>query len=401
MNAQILKQKQRKIVRSGMGVQGRYKIQVLNADGSIAIDRPWKKNLILDQGLNQWCGGTGNIAQLSSYCVVGTGTTPTTYDSGVITVTISGGTATASAPFFASLMTGMLLVADTGEQQYMTYVSSTVATVTGSNSVVAQLFTVYAVNQTGLASESKRTNTYLTGVGNCGTSTVTATRTNKRTYDFSPEVSPQNYEELGWSNTNSSGNNLFSRTLIDGGTVTVLASQQLRVIYEVTILVTPNTAQPQALSISGWPVAPATTTDGDYIANANDLSNNNGQWVADVGTNGDSGNTGKLEPLDNGINSALCAGSTLPAFNANYTKGTNNDASSGTLQSYVSGNFYRDIIFLWQANNTDRTDIRGISFGEGSNTGAVFVFDEAQTKDDEHLLEITFRRSVGRVITNP
>lgn len=116
----------------------------------------------------------------------GTGTTPTYVDSGAVTVTIAAGTATASAGIFTAGMVGELLVTDDGTEQYITaFGTTTSVSVSGSNSAVAQLFTVWAVNQVGLATEVKRTNTYLTGAGNCGTTsnTGTATRTLKRTFD--------------------------------------------------------------------------------------------------------------------------------------------------------------------------------------------------------------------------
>lgn len=392
-------------IESRMGLRGRYKVQVVDALGRVVQERPWANNLILDQGLNQVCAGTTNLGACFSRCVVGTGTTPTYTDSGAITVTIAAGTATASAPFFSAGMVGMLLNANTGEQQYITaFTNSTTVSVSGSNSVVAQLFTVWAVNQTGLVAEVKRTSTYLTGVGNCGTTSNagTATRTMKRTFDFSAEVSPQNYEELGWSYTSTVASNLFSRVLITGGTVTVLATQQLRVIYELSIVVSPAVSTGQTLSITGWPVAPATTTDGDYIANSEGFSGGTG-GITVVDTNGNTSaggtNTG-LEPWA-GISTQLASGSTLPAFNAAYTAGTTTTASSQTLQSYTSGNFYRDTVALWLASNGNRTDIRGIVFIDTSVDVATFVFDEAQTKDNTHLLELTWRRTLGRILVNP
>jgi hypothetical protein len=70
-----------------------------------------------------------------------------------------------------------------------------------------------------------------------------------------------NYTELGWSYSSSPGNNLFSRTLISGGTVSLVSGQSLRVVYELSITVSPSTETTEALSISGWPVSPATNTN--------------------------------------------------------------------------------------------------------------------------------------------
>ena len=394
----------KRTINSGMGVTGRYKVQVVDSAGRVIEDRPWKNNLVLDQGLNQLCNGTASLASCFTSCAVGTGTTPTYVDSGAITVNILAGTATASAGIFTAGMVGELLVTDDGKEQYITaFSSSTSVSVSGSNSAVAQLFTVWAVDQTGLATEVKRTNTYLTGSGNCGTTSNVGTgvRTLKRTFDFSAEVSPQNYTELGWSYTNTAGSNLFSRVLITGGTVSVLASQQLRVVYELSILVTPNTARAETAPITGWPVSPATNTDGDYLANSDGFGSDSGNPLSTVSTSGASGGAAFLEPSVYAF-VRLCSGSTMPAFGSGYTQGAQNQMTSGAFASYTSGSFYRDFTATWIAASADRTDIRGISFGsEGGGTMAVFIFDQSQTKDDEHLLEITWRRSVARIITNP
>jgi hypothetical protein len=133
-------------------------------------------------------------------CAVGTGTTPTYVDSGVITATAATTTVTASSAFFTSGMTGYLIKFDSGEERYITFVDTTHATLSSSLTIGSPtLFTVYAVNQTGLDTETKRSNTYLTGAGNCGTSWTSTTSAQMRTYDFSVEGSNINYSELGWS----------------------------------------------------------------------------------------------------------------------------------------------------------------------------------------------------------
>lgn len=178
----------------GVSVSGRYKIIVLSK-GIIVQERPWARNLILDQGKNYWAGGVGSFAYLVRACAVGTGTaTP-------------------------------------------------------------------AASDTGLQSEAKRTITYYTQSGGCGYSDTGATRKLWRTFDFSIESAGVNYTELGWSYSDSAGANLFSRALITGGTVSLTAGQSLRVVYELSITVAPASTTTENLSISGWPVPPATTTE--------------------------------------------------------------------------------------------------------------------------------------------
>lgn len=121
--------------------------------------------------------------------------------------------------------------------------------------------TPVTASDTGLQSEAKRTTTYYTASGGCGYSDTGATRKLWRTFDFPTESAGANYSELGWSYSDSAGANLFSRALISGGTVSLTAGQSLRVVYELSITVAPASTTTENLSISGWPVSPATSTE--------------------------------------------------------------------------------------------------------------------------------------------
>jgi len=121
--------------------------------------------------------------------------------------------------------------------------------------------TPVTASDTGLQSEAKRTTTYYKASGGCGYSDTGATRKLWRTFDFAIESGSVNYTELGWSYSDSAGANLFSRALISGGTVSLTAGQSLRVVYELSITVAPASTTTENLSISGWPVSPATSTE--------------------------------------------------------------------------------------------------------------------------------------------
>lgn len=351
-------------------------------------------NLILDQGLNLLFTTT-NISAVSSYCAVGTGTTPTFTDSGATTATTAGlsTTVTASASFFTAGMVGQLLKFDSGEERYIVSQTGTACVVNAAVNIAAPtLFTVWAVNQVGLATETKRTNTYLTGTGNCGTTDVGNVRTLRRTYDFTAEVANQNYSELGWSNASVAGNNLYSRTLISGGTISVLIGQQLRVIYDIVITVGPSVSTAATWSITGttgWPVSPATNTNGNYIRNNFSLST--------VNTSGSSGGSGSLDP-NSGPTLNLGTGSTLPGFGSSYSAGTN-AFGTNSASSYSSGNFYRDFTVSFALNQANATNWRGVY--DSSGQGWTFVFDQAQTKANTHTLSLTIRISYSRTLTNP
>lgn len=363
-------------------------------------------NLILDQGLNDVMTNRAWCNEFTS-CVVGTGTTPTFTDSGATTATASATTVTSSGAFFTAPMTGQLINFNTGEQRYLTFVDATHATLSSSLTVAAPtLFTVYAVNQTGLDTEVKRSNTYLSGSGNCGTSFTSTSIAMMRTYDFSAEGSNINYSELGWSYTNTAGNNLFSRALVTGGTVTVLTGQSLRVVYTLTVTV-PSSSSSGSYAITGWPVAPSTLLTGTYSL-GNPLGNTGVPPFGTVGTSGTSSVTtsaayeiGSGDFLGSGsANLRLGTGSTLPAFGNEYSAGTTANSASLTRGSYTSGTFQRDWIFHFGVSNGDRTDWRGICL-QVSTTQFIFIFDEVQVKDNLHTLDVRVTIAIQRVLTNP
>lgn len=181
----------------------------------VVEERPAKANLVLTSGIDQILNMTGNPAQVSSYCAVGTGTT-----------TPSAG-------------------------------------------------------QTGLVAEVRRSNSYLIGTGNCGTTYSTGTNTAiwtfRRTYDQAIESSSQNYSEIGWSPSAAAGANLFSRTLISGGTVTVTVGQSLRSVYDLTFTVN-TSAGSGSLNMDEW----GSVSAGWSLINANmpTVDTNGGAFMA-------------------------------------------------------------------------------------------------------------------------
>jgi len=58
-----------------MGHAGRYKVEVCRPDGTVRESRPWRKNLILDRGLDELAGENYNsLDNMISHLVLGTGT---------------------------------------------------------------------------------------------------------------------------------------------------------------------------------------------------------------------------------------------------------------------------------------------------------------------------------------
>ena len=238
--------------------------------------------------------------------------------------------------------------------------------------------TTPASTDVGLGSEVKRTGTLLasgTGTGRYSDGRVVYTYT----HDFDEETVNQNYSELGWSWSASSGNNIFSRVLISGGTVTVLAGQQLRVVYVLTWSVTPYVETAGTLTVAGWPVAPATTTAGTMAAF--------GGGFATMSSSGYMNLTGgeAFEPVQSTwfwvCNSlALDGGFTSNPSHSDILT-INPTAPWGT---YTPGSFTRSrVLPPFSAGLFASTSIRGFLYGDGLG----FRFTDLQTKSDLYKLK--------------
>lgn len=236
-----------------------------------------------------------------------------------------------------------------------------------------------ASTDVGLGAEVKRTGTLLssgTGTARYADGRVVYTYT----HDFAEETVNQNYSELGWSWSGSAGNNLFSRVLISGGTVTVLAGQQLRVVYVLTWSVTPYVETAGTLTVAGWPVAPATTTAGTMAAF--------GEGFAPMSSNGSISDFGgaSFEPAESTTWFRVCNSLALdggftsyPSYRDIFT--INPTAPWGT---YTPGSFTRSrVLPPISAGSFASTSIRGFLYGSGLG----FRFTDLQTKSDLYKLK--------------
>lgn len=279
--------------------------------GIIVSERPWANNMILNQGKDWVLAGTRTFAASFTHCAVGTGTTPV------------------------------------------------------------------AATDTGLTSEAAtaRTDTYLTGSGNCGTSWVGQVGTMRRTFDFALETTNQIYTELGWSYTATKGDNLFSKTLISGGSVTVLAEQQLRVVYDVSITCAPAGVQTANLTVAGWG-----TPAGTWALQEGMFS--------EVFTDGTSGLDGLFEPVTTPVVEFYSGACTLGSFRAAPTTGTLLGSASGTWGTYTLGTFTRSVTFpYFSAASFASTDIRMLAYSKKySGYNLAFRFDSPQTKLNTYRL---------------
>lgn len=385
-----------KTSRVGIGLAVHYSVAVLNPDGTVADSRRRKSNLLLDTGLD--LAATSRFAALFTYAAVGTSANPVKRDSGAITFTRSADTVTASANFFEAGDVGRLLKFDSGEEMYITaFTDAQTVTVNESGTLGASEGTIWYVNLTGLAAETKRTNTYGSDSGDNG-STYSAplkTWTMKRTFIFSAESTSVTYREIGWGPSSTPGSNLLGRDVLAGGGVSLISGQQLKVVVELSFTFAPNEPTEYTNVVTGW------SQDGDCCIE--DV--NTGTAISAVNTNGSTPNVGGfLEPSE----TSACVLSTLSG--ALVSMGISSQPDTGklvikemSLATYVAGSFTRRKSVTFTVSEGNSTSIRSIwltSSTQANNRGFRVLLDAAETKDSAHRLTLRFDITWGRVLTN-
>jgi hypothetical protein len=386
--------------------QGRMRWMVVDSKTQEVVrESGWIKNLILNLGMNRVA--VNYYADCFTYCVAGTGVTPTNQASGATTAVQSGSSVTLSGGTFTFTDTatdaGKIIKWDSSgeEATIVTVISPTSVTVSNSASVGSNTFVVYLTQQTGLTTEVKRTNTYLTGLGNCGTTYVGATGQHRRTFDFSAEVGTVVYTEVGFSWAASPGNNLFSRLLLPAP-VTVNASQQLRIVYELWVTLVPSSPASKTAIITGW----SSTTGNEQVV---------GGGLATIATSGLTNSSfpgvyGNEPSLGSNLGVYLSTDSSAPAtFNTGDDRSPNAAYTNLIAQAYVSDTYTRDKTAVFDLNTGNRSDWRSMGYGyHGPNVWFayqsnyncyVFVFDNPQEKLNTHTLTLTFRWSWSRVLS--
>lgn len=246
--------KKAELTSVGLRLGGRAKARVIGADGQVRTETPWKKNLVMNDGLADIVNAV-NFLSLVNTCRAGTGTSATkaaldgTFAQTGTTVTRSTGTGT-----FSAGDVGKHIKFGTGEERRITsFSSSTEVEVRESGTVSATSLELYETETTALDAQVKFSSTLDGGAGANETSVNTSENSIyfKRTYNFAVEVSTVNYNEIGISRASAS--DLFARIVLDS-TVTVNSGEQLQIVYELTVTCpTWLTSTPITPVVSGWP----------------------------------------------------------------------------------------------------------------------------------------------------
>ena len=269
-----------------------------------------------------------------------------------------------------------------------------VETVT-SGTIVSAEGTVWYVEQTALAAESKRTNIYGTDSGDNVSAFLVDTWTFHRSFIFSAESGTVNYREVGWSHTASAGPNLFGRDLFAGGGVVLVAGQQLKVIVEMTVKLSPASSTPWVNVIAGW------SQDGDCGIEYAAIFRVDASGGPDTPT-GSSGLEPSTTPKAWTLTNA--AGSIAAMASGNPPGVSGRISAAG--ESYVSGSFSRKFTGKAAISELNAADHQSIHFGErhssSNQTYGAFrvLLDAAETKLSTYTLELEFTISWGRILTN-
>lgn len=396
----------------GQIASGQYKVMVVDsATGKVVREQPWQHNLILNQGLDRvavmlW-------ADCFVYGIAGTGTRPNTVDSSTDTAVQSGTTVTKTGALLDFTGTdadvGDMIKWDSGEEaRIIAITSANVCEVANSATVASGEFTIYHTAQVGLQTETKRSATYLTGSGNCESSLTGNVLSSRRTYDFTAETGNITYTEIGVGWAASGSTTVFSRILL-AAPVALVAGQQLRVVYQLNLTITPNTPVSKNLPVSGWPVAPSTVTTGQECVQNILLSTvaSNGTTSGYVGTGIYALEPSATQGTTTNASFALSTNATaLAAFGSAANRATTQYLSGNiaTHSVYASLNFYVDRNMLFGVAEAVSTSLRSLVIGHGSSAASAtyqaftFLFDQVQAKSNTQTLSFTVRFSWGRTL---
>lgn len=401
--------------------QGFYKAKVVNSTTKeVAWEGDWTKNLILNQGMDAVY--SQNIADLSLYGICGTGTRPNSISGETSQITQSGATVylnlrtgladftSSNGTYAASVQVGdMLKYSDNSESRVTAVTDGFNLQVTPSYTFsTGKTFVIWKTSQVGLETETKRSNNYVVGTGNCETTTNVNVRTWRRTYDFTTETSTANYNELGVGWASSGATNVFSRILL-GSPITVDVGFNLRLVYDLVGTFTPTASVYSTASIGGWPVSPATNTIG-----SESLQNFLTSTVGSTGTTDAS--TAMLDPAFLTTAGPVYlsvfvspSSSSLSNFATGSDRSTNAGWTTSVMSkaSYVASSFYVDKTGVLPVGTGNRTDLRSVGIGklvgvstpaQAANNVCVFLFNQTQSKNSSQTLSITYRSSWSRTL---
>jgi hypothetical protein len=282
----------------GFNFEVKVKTKIMDAKtGRCVKESPWRKNLILDAGLDGLAYrtsqslNTSGFANLTTRAAIGSGTNPNSIASGAVTFTQAATTVTASAGFFTAGMVGGILkygAGSAGVEYYITaFISTTQVTVDTSATVGATVGTVWMVQQTTLQTPISDNTAYLTSAGSNSTTFNATSLVHKRTFLFG--AGPYTVNEIGYAPVAPSGNaNRVAGRLVLPSSDVVGASNFYVVILSLTVSFAPAT--PLAVGNVGTNINTAGNAMIEYsgftYVNADGTTNGGDSTALDIGSSG-------------------------------------------------------------------------------------------------------------------
>jgi hypothetical protein len=377
-----------------VGASGQWRRRIRRPDGSATPFSPWRKNLILDGGLNLLPGLTWGM--MPSHAMIGTGNRAVEKQTNGTGITLTQATnqVGASGNFFASTDVGAILKYGTNgtagtEQSITAYTSPTLVTVSSSATVAPTDGTVWQVQQTALQ-------TYLNGDnGTFEADVVTFSAagtphiTFKRGYQFPAVVSNVTITEIGFG-PNAGNVQPFSRVVVPGTGDALTPGQIYEVEYQLTVNL-PGGAGPAGVTdVSGG----AWNTSGNYMVESGLALSQKIGWPAAANS---------FDGAYDGVSliTANWSQRTLIANSSVAITGTIQD--SGSQASYSAGTFQLSRTYTYNIGT-----VNGLVYGIGScraNTsnaveGWSIKFSTPVTKDNLHTLTLTSVLTFGRILSN-
>jgi len=414
---------------TSLAMRGFMRWWVVDRHGEILRGAPdWQPNMILNDGMNTIGGSFGGprlITDCFTHAQASTGAAATSINGGGDTLQQAGQTVTMVSGTFDFVAQG-IAVGDSikfgaGGVDVMVTVVNGVSTLTVNiaQTVAATTFQFYKTSQNSSSfntAQEERTNTYLTGSPFCGTVIAAPLITHTRTYDFPIRTGgSKNYTEIGmcWNAIPGTANTSFARMLINGGSVTVNNGERLRVAYALALYMGSTGGVAKSMGVFGWPISPATDTTGTerlQLPGVSTISSSNGALsnsaIAPATIDAFYCNEPAGVVTGNSV-AFLSTNSTAPStFNTDPTvRATLATAVMSTSPAYVVNSFYMIKQATFSAGVGTSTGIRSIGIGTtqsardaGTNTGYVFVFTQAQTKNAGNQLVLNFRYNWSRIL---
>lgn len=421
-------------INTNQTLQGFYKVGVVNPDTDEVKwqSAEWSKNLILNQGMDGLYDRS--LADSILYGISGYGTRPNSFSSGTSKVTQAGATLTlsdtsgditdftSSAGTYSSLaqLGDIVVYANNSRSQVTTVTDGFHLQVVPSYTFgTGQTFTVWKTSQTSLQTEVYRSNAYVGGAGNCGTTISSNNVTHLRTYDFPVQVSDTSYNELGLAWASSGAGTTFSRILLLSP-VNVNTGFKLRLIYTLQASWFPTSSISSSASIGGWPVAPSVNTNGSQSLQV--LSGL--VSTVDVSTGNSANTSAVLEPYYISVGSGWYSmfasnnSSSLAAFGSAVDRRTSYavapavGASKASYKNPVTdltanGVYYCDRTSVLAIGAMSSNSIRSVGFGvsglggdsaDSTHQAYCFLFNQPQTLYNTQVLSLTFRSSWSRIL---